>query len=96
MSKFCSCFSTVSSPPLNSIYKTLPHSPKWTIENYKNLDCQPDEEYSEEKRINFHNGLLKLIKYPNEIHLIKMYNNHPDGPITSYLQWHVICKRNKL
>jgi len=96
MNNFCSCIYSVDSPPLNSIHKTLPPSPKWVEQQYINSDCQPDEEFSEEKRIDFHKKLLNLINYPIEKHYIKKFDNHPDGPITTYLQWHVICKRSKL
>jgi len=96
MNKFCSCLSNIESPPLNSIHKTLPHSPEWVKQHYTNLDCQPDEEFSKEKRDIFHEKLLKLINYPNETQYIKKFDNHPDGPITTYLEWHVIYKRSKL
>ena len=84
---FSCCSNTISSPLYPT--KTLPHSPNWITHNYKNLDCQPDEEFSEEKRIDFHKGLLKLIHYP-----IDKY--HPDGPIKTYLELHVIKKRSRL
>lgn len=93
MNTFYSCFSTVYSP---STYVTLPNSPNWNIENYKNTDCQPDEELSEEKRIDFHKGLLQLIKYPINKNIIKKYENHPQGPIYTYLEWHIIKKRSRL
>tara|TARA_B110001452_G_scaffold28534_1_gene22422 strand:+ start:9824 stop:10114 length:291 start_codon:yes stop_codon:yes gene_type:complete len=96
MNNFCSCFYNVVSPTLNSIYKTLPSSPEWNKHHYTNQDCQPDEEFSEEKRIDFHKDLLKLINYPNETYYIKKFDNHPDGPIKSYLQGLVIYKRSKL
>lgn len=93
MINFSSCFSVVNSPTL---YTTLPHSPKWKIENYKNSDCQPDEEFSEEKRIDFHKDLLNLINYPINKYIIKKYENHPQGPIYTYLEWHVLIKRSRL
>jgi hypothetical protein len=96
MSEFNCCFSSVISPPSRSLHQTLPHSPKWDECNYKNYDRQPDEEFSKEKREAFDRGLLKLIKYPIEKHFIKKFDTHPDGPITTYLQWRVIYKRRKL
>jgi hypothetical protein len=91
---FLCCSNAISSPLYPT--KTLPHSPNWITHNYKNLDCQPDEEFSEEKRINFHKSLLKLINFPFGQNLIKKYKNHPDGPINSYLEWLVIKKRSRL
>ena len=70
---FSCCSNTVSSPLYPT--KTLPHSPYWITHNYKNLDCQPDEEFSEEKRIDFHKGLLKLINYPIDKYIIDIYKN---------------------
>ena len=34
--------------------------------------------------------LLKLINYPIDKYIIKRYDNHPDGPIKTYLEWQVI------
>ena len=93
MNNFCSCFSDVYS---FSLHTTLPNSPNWNIENYKNTDRQPDEDFSKEKRIDFHKGLLQLIKYPINKYIIKKYENHPQGPIYTYLEWHVIIKRSRL
>ena len=95
MHQLFSCCSNAVSSPLYPT-KTLPNSPQWVTHNYKNLDCQPDEEFSEEKRIDFHKGLLKLINYPIDKHIIQRYNNHPDGPIKTYLEWQVIKKRCRL
>tara|TARA_B110000114_G_C15030960_1_gene372917 strand:+ start:804 stop:1094 length:291 start_codon:yes stop_codon:yes gene_type:complete len=96
MNNFCSCLFSVASSSLHITYKTLPPSPMWIQCNYKNLDCQPDEEFSEEKRIDFHKNLLKLINYPIDKCIIKKYDNHPDGPIKTHLQWQVISKRRRL
>ena len=90
MNELCSCFSTITSPP---IHITLPHSPNWIKYNYKNLDCQPGKEVSGEKHIAFHRNLLKLINYPLDKYIIKKYENHPDGPIKTYLEWQIIKKR---
>ena len=96
MNEFNCCFNYVISPLSQSLHETLPHSPKWEENNYINNDRQPDEDFSEEKRIDFHKKLLKLINYPSEKHYIKKFDAHPDGPITTYLQWRVIYKRRKL
>ena len=95
MNELCSCFSSITSPPLYPT-ETLPHSPNWEIHNYKNIDRQPDEEFSEEKRIEFHKKLLDLINFPIDKNIIKKYESHPDGPINTYLQLQIIKKRSYL
>ena len=93
MNNFCSCFSTITSPPIHILFI---HSPNWTYYNYRNLDCQPDEEFSEEKRIDFHKGLLKLINYPIDKYIIKRYDNHPDGPIQNIFRMASYKKTHRL
>ena len=81
--------------PLSPILESLPSSPNWISQNYLNIDCQPDEEYSQEKRIEFDLKINKLLKKPSQ-HIISIYKNHPLGPITTELEYSVMFKRSRL
>ena len=92
----CCCFCNYrNKTPISPILESLPSSPNWISQNYLNNDNQPDEEYSQEKRIEFDFKINELLKKVSP-RIISTYKNHPFGPITTELEYSVMFKRSRL